>query len=91
MPSETKCAYVAAKKLPNGDLIVSMRWPRTGNGRTWICDLRITQAALHPDCGHYNSILEIAPGRLLLCYGVSTGGNSAEAAVFGTFIEVSKL
>ena len=29
-PGETKCAYVAAKKLANGDLIVSMPWPRTG-------------------------------------------------------------
>lgn len=43
--SPTKCAYVGAKKLPNGDLIVCIPWPRTGRpiqsvrssdgGRTW--------------------------------------------------------
>jgi hypothetical protein len=80
------------------DGIIALAYGRPGNnvifsadnGKTWVCNLRVADTIRAPDCGFYNSILEVSPGTLLLTYATGEEQNQPTAIVLGTFLQVAK-
>ena len=71
------------------------------NGMTWIGNVEIkhnkpenTQIEKEteaPDAGHYNSIQEVEPGKLLLVYARSYMRDKKQSEIIGTFIYVRRI
>lgn len=86
--------YPDAVAMRNG--VIAVSYGRPGNnvvfsldgGDTWIGDLRVADTIRAPDCGFYNSLLEVEPGTLLLAYSTGECLNEPTAIVLGSFLHV---
>lgn len=87
--------YPDAAAMRNG--VIALSYGRPGNnaifsidgGDTWIGDLRVADTIRAPDCGFYNSLVEVAPDTLLLVYSTGERVNEPTAIVLGTFLHVT--
>lgn len=78
--------------------VIAVSYGRPGNnvifsidgGESWICNLRVADTIRAPDCGFYNSLIEVAPGTLLLVYSTGERTNEPSAIVLGTFLHVTR-
>lgn len=86
--------YPDAVAMRNG--VIAVSYGRPGNnvifsidgGGTWISNLRVADTIRAPDCGFYNSLIEVEPGTLLLVYSTGERTNKPSAIVLGTFLQV---
>ena len=96
--------YPKAVLMENG--IIALTYGRPDNwmafsadyGKTWINHIKVNDAPESIDAGHYNSIVEVEPGKLLLGYAQGDPKVKSRAPVDhthseirGTFIYVKRL
>jgi hypothetical protein len=96
--------YPNAVLMSNG--VIALCYGRPGNwmsfsldyGRTWGHTIQINDAPESADAGHYNSMVEVEPGKLLLVYAQGDPAVQSRlpqdhtySEIRGTFIYVNKL
>lgn len=96
--------YPNALLMSNG--VIALCYGRPGNwmsfsldyGQTWGHAMQINDAPESADAGHYNSIVEVEPGKLLLVYAQGDPAVKSRlpqdhtySEIRGTFIQVKKL
>ena len=81
------------------DGLIALCFGRPGNwimfsldyGKTWTDPMKINDAPESIDAGHYNSLVEVEPGKLLLGYAQNDPDDHTCSEIHGTFIYVKRL